>query len=58
MSINVISDSYTALEKCIPALTGLERSDWARVRLQHFKDGLNAESLAVLEKALFHVRIC
>ena len=52
---SIFADSYSELEKCLPALTGLDRTQWAQCRKQHFSDGLNAESLAVIEKALFHV---
>ena len=50
-----ITESYTELERSLPALTGVERKEWATVRKQYFSDGVNADSLAMMEKALFHV---
>ncbi|KXJ09564.1 Carnitine O-palmitoyltransferase 1, liver isoform [Exaiptasia diaphana] len=40
-------------EGCVAALTGLPRTDWARLRETHFSDGLNKQSLETIEEALF-----
>ncbi|XP_052265796.1 carnitine O-palmitoyltransferase 1, liver isoform-like [Dreissena polymorpha] len=46
---------YSEEARSLPALTGLNRKEWATVRQTHFNGGLNQDSLATLEKALFHV---
>ncbi|KAJ8311520.1 hypothetical protein KUTeg_010875 [Tegillarca granosa] len=43
--------------KCIPVLTGIERTTWSNIRSQHFCDGINKESLDVIEKAIFFVSL-
>ncbi|KAH3870118.1 hypothetical protein DPMN_033300 [Dreissena polymorpha] len=45
---------YSEEARSLPALTGLNRKEWATVRQTHFNGGLNQDSLATLEKALFH----
>ncbi|XP_002154641.1 carnitine O-palmitoyltransferase 1, liver isoform [Hydra vulgaris] len=39
----------------IPALTGTERNNWARIRRDHFSTGINSDSLRAIEEALFVV---
>ncbi|XP_045183818.2 carnitine O-palmitoyltransferase 1, liver isoform-like isoform X2 [Mercenaria mercenaria] len=48
-------ESYSESERSLAALTGTERKEWAILRKQYFMDGVNADSLALMEKALFHV---
>lgn len=42
----------------IAALTGLERSEWAKIRRKYLGSGINKESLDSIEQAIFHVSIC
>jgi len=51
----IVSGDYTEEARSIPALTGTDRTTWARVRKEHFSRGLNKESIDVVEKAIFHV---
>ncbi|XP_052812875.1 carnitine O-palmitoyltransferase 1, liver isoform-like isoform X1 [Mya arenaria] len=48
-------DEYSEEARSLPALTGLDRTKWARIRGEHFSQGLNKETLEVVEKAVFHV---
>ncbi|XP_074661158.1 carnitine O-palmitoyltransferase 1, muscle isoform-like [Tubulanus polymorphus] len=48
-------DSVTTAERHLPALTGLPRTDWARIRNSYFKNGPNKEALDVIEKSVFVV---
>ncbi|WAR11189.1 CPT1A-like protein [Mya arenaria] len=47
-------DEYSEEARSLPALTGLDRTKWARIRGEHFSQGLNKETLEVVEKAVFH----
>ncbi|XP_028402336.1 carnitine O-palmitoyltransferase 1, liver isoform-like [Dendronephthya gigantea] len=40
-------------EGCIPALTSLPRTEWYNIRRDHFSDGINKDSLDIIDKALF-----
>lgn len=40
---------------CIPALTTLPRTEWYNIRREHFSDGINKDSLDIIDKALFIV---
>ena len=42
-------------EGSVAALTALPRPEWARIRKEHFTDGLNSQSLQAVEEALFVV---
>ncbi|KAL4216366.1 hypothetical protein ACF0H5_024093 [Mactra antiquata] len=46
--------SHSDTEKSLPALTGIDRTEWATLRLKHFNTGVNADSLSCVERALFH----
>ncbi|XP_013409802.1 carnitine O-palmitoyltransferase 1, liver isoform [Lingula anatina] len=43
------------VEKNVAALTGLERTDWAKLRQQHFSSGINKESIEAVDRAMFLV---
>ncbi|XP_077993056.1 carnitine O-palmitoyltransferase 1, muscle isoform-like isoform X2 [Glandiceps talaboti] len=51
------SNSYTPSSTNIAALTGMKRDEWARVRKQYFTQGLNKESIALIDKAAFMVTL-
>jgi len=44
-------------EACLPALTALNRTRWAEIREDHFKEGLNKISLDEIENAVFVVHL-
>ncbi len=44
-------------EAQLPSLTALPRGEWAEVREQHFREGVNGRSLSVIESALFWVAL-
>jgi len=48
-------DEYINEARSIAALTGLSRTDWAKIRTEHFSSGVNKQSLDALESAIFHV---
>lgn len=50
-----LAGQLTEEERSIAALTSLERSEWARIRKQFFFRGLNRDSMASIEKAIFCV---
>ena len=43
--------------KSLAALTGTDRTTWARARSEFFSTGVNKDSLDLLESALFHVSL-
>lgn len=49
---NVTSDQP---EGSVAALTTLPRSEWAKIRKEHFSDGLNLQAREAIEEALFVV---
>ena len=51
------TEEYSAEARHLPALTGLDRKQWALLRKQYFQDGINKDSLALVEKAMFHVSV-
>jgi len=53
--ILLYTDSITDSEKAIPALTGIDRSTWAKIRTQQFSSGVNKESLQIIESAILCV---
>lgn len=46
---------YSEGARTLAAFTAQDRTEWARVRQQHFQSGVNKDSLDILESALFHV---
>ncbi|XP_069103160.1 carnitine O-palmitoyltransferase 1, liver isoform-like [Argopecten irradians] len=44
-------------EKSIPALTGIDRTSWYKIRSEYFCDGINKESLDTVEKSIFFVNL-
>ena len=46
---------YSEGARSLAAFTAQDRTEWARVRQQHFQSGVNKDSLDILESALFHV---
>ena len=51
----LLLDSYTREEKIVACLTGQEREKWCKVRQKHFSQGVNRETMDMLEKAMFSV---
>ncbi|XP_048251117.1 carnitine O-palmitoyltransferase 1, liver isoform-like isoform X2 [Haliotis rufescens] len=45
-------DSLCMGEESLPALTTLDRTSWAKIRMDHFSHGVNKESLDILEGAI------
>ena len=39
----------------MPALTTLPRTEWYNIRREHFSDGINKDSLDIIDTALFIV---
>ncbi|CAG2246768.1 CPT1A [Mytilus edulis] len=50
-------DSISDSEKSIPALTGIERPTWAKVRADQFSTGVNKDSLDIVESAIFCITL-
>jgi len=48
-------DEYSCEARSLGALTGLRRSDWAKIRSEYLTSGVNKQSLDALESAIFHV---
>lgn len=44
-------------EGSVAALTTLPRSEWAKIRKEHFSDGLNLLAREAIEEALFVVSL-
>lgn len=55
--INIVADSHSEEEKSIASLTALERTEWARIRKQHFMSGVNHESMNFIDKAILVVSL-
>nr|XP_022311882.1 carnitine O-palmitoyltransferase 1, liver isoform-like [Crassostrea virginica] len=51
------ADSYTREEKIVACLTGQEREKWCKVRQKHFSQGVNRETMDMLEKAMFSLTL-
>lgn len=47
------TDSYSREEKTVASLTGQERAKWCQIRGKHFSDGMNRETMDMIEKAMF-----
>lgn len=47
------TDSYSREEKTVASLTGQERAKWCQIRGKHFSDGVNRETMDMIEKAMF-----
>ncbi|KAK3094953.1 hypothetical protein FSP39_008296 [Pinctada imbricata] len=52
---DIHEDDCSESEKLLPALTGIERADWAKSRSQYFSHGVNKDSLDIVERAIFFV---
>ncbi|XP_064645349.1 carnitine O-palmitoyltransferase 1, liver isoform-like isoform X2 [Lineus longissimus] len=48
-------DEVGEIDKAVSALTGLNRTEWHRIRKKHFRSGINKESIDVIEKAIMFV---
>lgn len=48
---------YSQFERSLAALTAIDRTEWAQIRMTYFANGVNRESLDVLESAVFHVNL-
>ena len=55
--VNSFADEYSEMSRSLAALTGIDRTEWANLRIKYFASGINKESLDVLESAIFHVYI-
>nr|XP_034320165.1 carnitine O-palmitoyltransferase 1, liver isoform-like isoform X2 [Crassostrea gigas] len=47
------ADSYSREEKTVASLTGQERAKWCKIRDRHFCEGVNRETMDMIEKAMF-----
>ncbi|XP_050397070.1 carnitine O-palmitoyltransferase 1, liver isoform [Patella vulgata] len=50
-------EAMSEMCKSIPALTCLDRTTAARVRQQHFKEGINKESLDIVERSIIFISL-
>ena len=48
-------ESVSESERCVPALTGLPRTQWANILQQHFSQGINKDNLNLIYRAVFMV---
>jgi len=55
--VNVIIVTSDQPEGSVAALTTLPRSEWAKIRKEHFSDGLNLQAREAIEEALFVVSL-
>ncbi|CAH1790020.1 unnamed protein product [Owenia fusiformis] len=46
---------YSEAAKSLSSLTGIDRTEWAKTRQQHFTKGVNKESMDVVDSAMFMV---
>ena len=53
----VLLADTTEDERSVSALTGADRTTWAKIREQYFSEGVNKHSLHTIEKAIFCVNI-
>lgn len=50
-------DEYSEEARSLAALTGIDRSEWAKARTEYFSSGINKDSLHLLDSAIFHVSV-
>ena len=53
-----LTEDYSEAQKMVPAITGTERVTWAKARADYFTDGVNKDSLDIVERAIFFVSAC
>ncbi|XP_060076491.1 carnitine O-palmitoyltransferase 1, liver isoform-like [Ylistrum balloti] len=54
---DVQTSTISESEKSIPALTGIDRTSWYKIRTQYFSEGINKESLDTVEKSILFVSL-